>query len=157
MLPVLLALGVLLVGCGPAGGGETDSRPPAPVPIEDLPPVNPDTLAPPVANGEPMPPAEEAAGIPPYPDATVHMRDPRPRPFRAIQAFTRTPWDSVAAFYEEGLPGWEVIHAEDVVIFRKGPGDQATVTISPWRAEDLPPGAPPVLQQARTAIGAAWR
>lgn len=116
-----------------------------------------DTLPPPVANGEPMPDADDAAGIPPYPGAIVHMRDPSPRPHHVIQAFTPDRWETVAAFYEESLPGWETVSAPDMVIFRKGPGDLASLTVSPWQYEDLASDAPAVLREARAAIGAAWR
>ena len=154
----LALAGALLAGCRAESGGQATLQPTAEnAASEELPQADPDSLPPPVANGQPMPPAERAAGIPPYPDAIVHMRDPGPRPFHVVQAFTPVAWDSVVAFYQERLPEWEMTRAEDMVLFRKGPGDQATVSVSPWRYQDLPLDAPSVLHDARTAIGAAWR
>lgn len=123
--------------------------------VRPAPTANPDTLPQAVANGEPMPPAELAAGIPPYPNATVYVRHPARRSSHWIQAFTFDTWDQVTAFYEEQLPGWKVTKQAHVVVFEKEP-DQAAITISPWAYETLPEDAPRVLREARTAIGAAW-
>ena len=73
-----------------------------------------------------------------------------------VHAFTPDPWERVAAFYEESLPGWRMIRTKDAIIFQKEP-DQAAVTISPWDFGALPAEAPEVLRGARTAIGIAWR
>ncbi|CAN5272412.1 hypothetical protein BH18GEM1_BH18GEM1_09650 [soil metagenome] len=155
----LAIVAVLLMGCGagdrsadlPAGDSASGRAAPEARAEES------DTLPPPVANGEPMPYAEDAAGIPPYPGAIVHLRDTSPRPFHVIEAFTPDPWEKVAAFYEESLDGWVVTHGVDMMIFHMGPDDQATITVAPWLQQDLPPDAPRVLLQARTSIGAAWR
>lgn len=117
---------------------------------------DPDTIVPPVPNGEPMPPAEEAGGIPPYPGATVWMASRAPSSNHRVTAFTPDPWDRVSAFYQESLPGWRMIRTKDVVVFQKEP-DQAAVTVSPWGSADAPRNAPEVLRSARTAIGIAWR
>lgn len=131
---------------------ETTPAPPAPRTEA----ADPDRILPPVPNGEPMPPAEEAAGIPPYPGATVWMASRAPASTHRVTAFTSDPWDRVSAFYEESLPGWRMIRTKDVVVFQKEP-DQAAVTISPWGSGDVPGNAPEVLRSARTAIGMAWR
>jgi len=154
-LLALVLIGALVAGCGDriAPGSAVDRTALEATGAA----VDPDTIPQPVPNGKPMPAAEDAAGIPPYPGATVHVRNPRPRRYRVIQAFTPDSWEQVAAFYEESLPGWKVTKARDMVIFRKEPGDQASVTVSLWLYEDLPPDAAQVLRDARTAIGAAWR
>lgn len=144
-----------MAGCGDRGAA--DSAPDRTALEAARASGRPDTIPQPVPNGEPMPAADNAAGILPYPGATVHVRNPHPRRYHVIQAFTPDSWDRVAAFYAENLPGWKVTRARDMVIFQKGPGDEASVTVSPWLYEDLPPDAPQVLHDARTAIGAAWR
>ncbi len=103
-----------------------------------------------------MPAAELAAGISPYPGATVWMANRSPSSTYRMQAFTPDPWERVAAFYEESLPGWRVIRRRDGVVFQKEP-DQASVIVSPWDYGSLPPNAPNALKAARTSIGAAWR
>ncbi len=150
LLPVALAFGCADVDNPDMGRDQRTLKAPRVRPA-----VNADTLPPAVPNGEPMPPAELAAGIPPYPNATVYVRQPAPRSSHWIQAFTFDTWDQVAAFYEESLPGWKVTRQATVVVFEKEP-DQAAITISPWAYQDLPDDAPRVLREARTAIGAAW-
>lgn len=150
LLPVALAFGCADVDSPDMGRDQRTLRAPRVRPA-----VDPDTLPPAVPNGEPMPPAELAAGIPPYPNATVYVRHPAPRSSHWFQAFTFDTWDQVAAFYEESLPGWKVTRQATVVVFEKEP-DQAAITVSPWAYQDLPDDAPRVLREARTAIGAAW-
>lgn len=116
----------------------------------------PTLYEPPVANGEPMPPAETAGGIPPYPNATVYVRNREPRTMRRLEAFTFDSWDRVVEFYHQELPTWTYRQAQDTAVFTKEP-DQASIVISPWDYQDLPDDAPEVLRRARTAIGAAWR
>lgn len=102
-----------------------------------------------------MPAATDAGGVTPYPDAIVHMRSARRSPYFIMEAFTPDSWEDVVAFYEDSLIGWAREEAGDMVIFELD--DQAAVTISPWEYQSVPPGSPQVLQNARTAIGAAWR
>ncbi|MGH7570774.1 MAG: hypothetical protein ACREMK_02885 [Gemmatimonadota bacterium] len=127
-----------------------------PAPPSTVAAVDPDTLAPPTPDGEPMPAAEAAAGIPPYPGATVWMLSRTPSSTFRVQAFTPDSWDRVAAFYKDSLPGWRMVRAKDVIIFQKEP-DQAAITISEWDYGVLPPSAPEALREARTAIGTSWR
>jgi hypothetical protein len=116
-----------------------------------------DTLPPPVADGQPMPAARDAAGIPPYPGATVWMVNPAPASTYRVNAFTADPKERVVAFYQESLPGWRMVRTRnDIVVFQKEP-DQAAVTVSDWDASKLGPGDADVLRGARTAIGTAWR
>lgn len=150
LLPAALALGCGEVDNPDMGRDRRTLRAP-----RTRPSVNADTLPPAVPNGQPMPPAELAAGIPPYPNATVYVRQPAPRSSHWVQAFTFDTWDQVTAFYEENLPGWKVTKQATVVVFEKEP-DQAAITISPWAYQVLPDDAPRVLREARTAIGTAW-
>ncbi|HET9582401.1 MAG TPA: hypothetical protein VFP76_06255 [Gemmatimonadota bacterium] len=116
-----------------------------------------DTIPPPVPDGEPMPAATDAAGIPPYPGAIVHMITAAPASTYRVNAFTRDPKEQVVAFYQESLPGWRMIRSpDDIVVFQKEP-DQAAVTISDWDGSVLGPEAEEELRRARTAIGTAWR
>jgi hypothetical protein len=116
-----------------------------------------DTIPPPVADGEPMPAAREAAGIPPYPGAIVRMINPARASTYRVNAFTPDPKERVVAFYQESLPGWRMVRTRnDIVVFQKEP-DQAAITISDWDASKLGPGDAEVLKGARTAIGTAWR
>ncbi len=150
LLPAALALGCGEVDNPDMGRDMRTLRTP-----RGRPAVNADTLPPAVPNGQPMPPAELAAGIPPYPNATVYVRHPAPRSSHWVQAFTFDTWDQVTAFYEENLPGWKITKQATVVVFEKEP-DQAAITVSPWAYQDLPDDAPRVLREARTAIGTAW-
>lgn len=116
-----------------------------------------DTIPPPVPDGQPMPAAREAAGIPPYPGAIVHMISDAPASTYRVNAFTPDPQEQVVAFYQESLPGWRMIRSPDnIVVFQKEP-DQAAVTISDWDGSVLGPEAEEGLRRARTAIGTAWR
>jgi hypothetical protein len=111
----------------------------------------------PVANGDPMPPAEEAAGAIPYPGAVVWMRVERPpSAFEAIDAFTPDSFLQVVAFYDRALADWRRTVAEDAVTYHRDP-EVASLIVSPWLGEDVPEGSPAVLRQARTSIGLAWR
>lgn len=158
----LVRLALLASALPAACGGDQDrgrevaatetAEAPAPRPAE----ADPDTIPPPVPDGEPMPPAETAAGIPPYPGAIVWMPERAPSSTYRVNAFTPDTWERVAAFYQDGLPGWRMIRTRDVIVFQKEP-DQAAITISPWDFGALAPDAPEPLRKARTAIGAAWR
>jgi hypothetical protein len=104
-----------------------------------------------------MPAARDAAGIPPYPGATVWMVDPGPASTYRVNAFTPDPKERVVAFYQESLPGWRMVRTRnDIVVFQKEP-DQAAVSIADWDASKLGPGAVDVLTRAKTSIGTAWR
>ena len=116
-----------------------------------------DTIPPPVVDGQPMPAARDAAGIPPYPGAIVRMINRAPASTYRVNAFTPDPKERVVSFYRESLPGWRMIRTRnDIVVFQKEP-DQAAITISDWDASKLGPGGADVLRTARTAIGTAWR
>ncbi|MGH7550025.1 MAG: hypothetical protein ACREMD_09980 [Gemmatimonadota bacterium] len=144
-----------LTACNRDRGGSATEETAAPPP-PSVAAVNPDTIPPPSANGEPMPAAVTAAGIPPYPGATVWMLSRAPASAFRVQAFTPDPWDRVAAFYEESLPGWRMVRTKDAVVFQKEP-DQAAIMISPWNYGVLPASAPEALREARTSIGTSWR
>lgn len=154
----LLALALALASCA---GSDEEAAPGTPAPAEppaaaaDAPlDVSP---ASPVRNGAPMPPAEQAGGIPPYPGAVVYVRLPRSNPeIRSLEAFTPDPYETVVAFYDSALPGWDRVRDPEVVLYDAG-GDRAAVTVSVWDHDQVPPAAPAVLKDARTAIGAAWR
>lgn len=152
--PRLLAaptLAYLLAACG---GAAPD---PAAEPVAPSTAAAADTILPPVSDGEPMPAARDAAGIPPYPGAIVHMISAAPASTYRVNAFTADPQEQVVAFYQESLPGWRMIRSRDnIVVFQKEP-DQAAVTISDWDGSVLGPEAEEGLRRARTAIGAAWR
>ena len=76
---------------------------------------------------------------------------------RSFEAYTPDEWTRVVAWFDSqlGPPAWSRKQAEDMVIYEKG--DEAAITVSPWQAEELRPGAPEYMQGAQTAIGAAWR
>ncbi len=105
-----------------------------------------------------MPPAENAGGIPAYPGARVHTDREQTEEMRSFQAYTPDEWERVVAWFDSqlGPPAWSRAVAEDMVIYEKGE-DEAAITVSPWDAEELRPGAPAFMADARTAIGAAWR
>jgi hypothetical protein len=155
--PGLLAaasLAFLLTACG-GEGPDTANRTASPAPRPAA--LAADTIPPPIPNGEPMPAARDAAGIPPYPGATVWMVDPGPASTYRVNAFTPDPKERVVAFYQESLPGWRMVRTRnDIVVFQKEP-DQAAVSIADWDASKLGPGAVDVLTRARTSIGTAWR
>ncbi|MGH7588735.1 MAG: hypothetical protein ACRELU_09095 [Gemmatimonadota bacterium] len=144
----------LLAACG-GEGADTASE--ALVPDTTSAAVVNDTIPPPVADGEPMPAARDASGIPPYPGAVVRMVNAAPASTYRVNAFTPDPMERVVAFYQESLPGWRMVRTRnDIVVFQKEP-DQAAITISDWDASKLGPGAAEVLRGARTVIGTAWR
>lgn len=116
----------------------------------------PATLLEPVPNGGPMPAADAAGGIPPYPGAIVQTRFPTDDPMMMIEAYTPDDWQAVAAFYQAALAGWRHVAAEDMVLFERTDG-QAAITISPWDYQDLNADALPVHRDARTIIGSAWK
>ncbi|MDX1623442.1 MAG: hypothetical protein R3199_05635 [Gemmatimonadota bacterium] len=110
-----------------------------------------------IANGGPMPPAEQAGGIPPYPDAVVWTRAPRDTSeYRSLEAFTPDSVRRVITFYDSLLPGWTKRKAKDTVIYEK-PGEEAAVTVQQWDGDKTPPGSAEPLKRANTAIGTAWR
>lgn len=119
------------------------------------------TLARPIVpNGSPMPAAARVGGVPPYPGAVVWIRFPHNKTgLRSMEAFTPDPPAAVEAFYDSALGGggpWKKRVAKDMVIYEKGE-DQAAITVNPWDAAALPKGSAKPLQEANTAIGAAWR
>lgn len=116
----------------------------------------PATLLAPVPNGGPMPAADAAGGIPPYPGAIVQTRFPTDDPMMMIEAYTPDDWQAVAAFYQESLAGWRHVAGEDMVLFERTDGE-AAITISPWDYQDLNADALPVHRDARTIIGSAWK
>lgn len=155
--PGLLAVAIVSCLLAACGGGRPDTASESPSPGTTSPARAADTIQPPIPNGEPMPPARDAAGIPPYPGATVWMVDPGPASTYRVNAFTPDPKERVVAFYQESLPGWRMIRTRnDIVVFQKEP-DQAAVSIADWDASKLGPGAVDVLTRARTSIGTAWR
>lgn len=141
----------------PDGGGDPSLAPASPpdtssFAVAEPPPIRQGF----VPNGSPMPAAETAAGIPPYPNAVVHVIQPRRSEVHYLEAFTPDPWEVVVDYYTRRLTGWTMVRAEDTVIFEQVP-DRAAVTVQPWELENAPAGQPEVLTRARTAIGAAWR
>jgi hypothetical protein len=108
--------------------------------------------------GGPMPRAETAGGIPPYPGAAVRTAREQTPEMRSFEAYTPDEWTRVVAWFDSqlGPPAWSRVQAEDMVIYQKGE-DEAAITVSPWQPELLRPGAPEYMQRAQTAIGAAWR
>lgn len=154
-LAPLLVLALVPSACG---GGSEETAPDAPPPDSALAgDPGPATLLPAGRNGGPMPPVEEARGIPPYPNAIVHVRLPRNTPgMRSLESFTTDPWETVVAFYDSALPGWTRVVDDEVVIYDSG-GDSAAVTVMPWNGDEVPAGQAEILYAARTAIGTAWR
>ena len=111
----------------------------------------------PIANGDPMPPAERAAGAPPYPNAVVWMRWERPpSEFEAVEAFTPDSFLQVVAWYDQALADWRRTVAKDAVHYHRDP-NVASLIVSPWEGEAVPEGSPDALRRARTSIGLAWR
>jgi hypothetical protein len=111
----------------------------------------------PVANGDPMPPAERTGGAPPYPNAVVWMRWERPpSEFDAIEAFTPDSFLQVVAYYDVALADWRRTVAQDAVHYHLDP-NVATLIVSPWDGQVIPEDGPEALRQARTSIGLAWR
>ena len=116
------------------------------------------TLVGALPDGGPMPPAEDAAGIPPYPGARVHTSRAQTSEMRSFEAYTPDEWTSVVAWFDSqlGPPAWSRLRAEDMVIYEKG-DDEAAITVSPWEGESLQPGVAEYMREARSVIGAAFR
>ena len=142
------ALVVALAACGGSKGtGEAAEQPAA----EEGARLGP------VANGDPMPPAERTGGAPPYPNAVVWMRWERPpSEFDAIEAFTPDSFLQVVAYYDVALADWRRTVAQDAVHYHLDP-NVASLIVSPWEWQAIPEDGPETLRQARTSIGLAWR
>jgi hypothetical protein len=158
---VIIAILAAALACGrseePPGAGSPDSVAAAPRSGA----TGPDTMVTLVGTlpeGGPMPPPEQAAGIPSYPGASVHTSRAQTSEMRSFEAYTPDEWSRVVAWFDSqlGPPAWSRLEAEDMVIYEKGQ-DEAAITISPWEGESLKPGVPEFMRQARTAIGAAFR
>ena len=108
-------------------------------------------------NGDPMPPADQAGGVPPYPNAIVWESHPRPpSEFHTFAAFTPDTFLSVVAFYDRSLAEWRRTVAKDAVHYHLDP-NVASVIVSPWNGEQLGEGDPRELREMRTSIGIAWK
>lgn len=129
----------------------------APAAGEAVPEDSAATLVGILPEGGPMPAAESAGGIPPYPGAAVRTAREQTPEMRSFEAYSPDEWTRVVAWFDSqlGPPAWSRKQAEDMVIYEKG--DEAAITVSPWQPEELRPGAPQYMQGAQTAIGAAWR
>lgn len=162
----MVAIAILAAALACAG---SDDAPDAPSPDSvdvDATPTTAPTAAPDTAvtlvgtlpEGGPMPPAENAAGIPPYPGASVHTSQVQTSEMRSFEAYTPEEWSQVIAWFDSqlGPPAWSRLEAQDMVIYEKGE-DEAAITVSPWEGESLKPGVPEFMRNARTAIGAAFR
>lgn len=158
----ILLLAALAVFC--AGPDTPDDPPPPDTTADDASPRAPAvadttvTLVGTLPEGGPMPPAENTGGIPPYPGARIHVSREQTAEMRSFEAFTPDGQEEVVAYFDSqlGPPAWSRRAAEDMVIYQKG-DDEAAITVSSWEPEHLRPGAPAFIQEARTAIGAAWR
>jgi hypothetical protein len=145
---LLVALVTLLSACGGNGGSDDGAT--------EQPAQQGERLGP-VANGDPMPPAEQAAGAPPYPNAVVWMRWERPpSEFESVEAFTPDSFLQVVAWYDQSLADWRRTVAKDAVHYHRDP-NVASLIVSPWEGEVLPQDSPEALRRARTSIGLAWR
>lgn len=111
-----------------------------------------------IPSGSPMPAAEDAGGVPPYPGAAVYHRSRRSEPdLRAFEAFSEEPVDDVVEFYDRQLPSWRRVDARDADVWILEP-DRAAVTVSAWDRANAHPDLPRFLrEEARTVIGVAWR
>lgn len=116
------------------------------------------TLVGSLPEGGPMPPAESAGGIPPYPGASVRAARAQRSEMRSFDAYTPDEWTRVVAWFDSqlGPPAWSRLQAEDMVIYEKGE-DEAAITVAPWDGERLQPGVAEYQREARTVIGAAFR
>jgi hypothetical protein len=156
------ALLIAMLACG--GSDESPDTSPADSLALDSParPVaEPDTavtLVGSLPEGGPMPPAESAAGIPPYPGARVHTSRAQTPEMRSFEAYTPDEWTRVVAWFDSqlGPPAWSRVRAEDMVIYEKG-DDEAAITVSPWEGESLQVGVAEYMREARSVIGAAFR
>lgn len=161
---VAFVLALSFVACGGRGGDEA----PAPADtaaVADEPADEPadgldasaitDTIARVLRAGGPMPAAEEASGIPPYPTATTLLRGRHDPVYHTIEAFTEDAWTEVEAFYDARLEGWRKLKSEDTILYERG--EDAAITIVPWDGSQVPASAPEFLRRANAAIGVAWR
>jgi hypothetical protein len=159
---VIIAILAAALACGrseePPGAGSPDSVAAAPRSGAATGPDTMVTLVRTLPEGGPMPPPEQAAGIPSYPGASVHTSRAQTSEMRSFEAYTPDEWSRVVAWFDSqlGPPAWSRLEAEDMVIYEKGQ-DEAAITISPWEGESLKPGVPEFMREARTAIGAAFR
>ena len=145
---LLVALVTALSACNGNGGPDDAARQEPAQQAEQLGPR---------ANGAPMPPAERAAGAPPYPNAVVWMRWERPpSEFDAVEAFTPDSFLQVVAWYDRALADWRRTVAKDAVHYHLDP-NVASLIVSPWEGEAVPEESPEALRRARTSIGLAWR
>ena len=157
-----VALLIALLACG--GSAEAPDTADTDAAAPDSPPrlaATPDTavtLVGALPDGGPMPAAEDAGGIPPYPGASVHTSRAQTSEMRSFEAYTPDEWAAVVAWFDAqlGPPAWSRLRAEDMVIYEKG-DDEAAITVSPWEGESLQVGVAEYMRAARTAIGAAWR
>ena len=156
------ALLLAMLGCG------SDDDAPAAVSADSLGAVSqspsaatPDTavtLVGSLPEGGPMPPAESAGGIPPYPGASVRATRAQSSAMRSFEAYTPDEWTRVVAWFDSqlGPPEWSRLQAEDMVIYEKG-DDEAAITVAPWEGERLQQGVAEYQREARTVIGVAFR
>jgi hypothetical protein len=158
--------GALLIAVLACGGSDDDAPAAAStdsVAVVSAPPsaAAPDTavtLVGSLPEGGPMPPAESAGGIPPYPGASVRTARAQSSEMRSFEAYTPDEWTRVIAWFDSqlGPPAWTRLQAEDMVIYEKG-DDEAAITVAPWEGERLQPGVAEYMREARTVIGAAFR
>lgn len=166
LIPSIRAIsGAFLIAVFACGGSEdapavasADSAAPDSSPRTVAAPDSAVTLVGSLPEGGPMPPAENAAGIPPYPGARVRTSPAQSSELRSFEAFTPDEWTQVVAWFDTqlGPPGWSRLQAEDMVIYEKGE-DEAAITVAPWDGAGLQPGVAEYMREARTVIGAAFR
>ena len=159
-----LPLALLAFGLACAGGSDApdpglpDSTAPDVAPAAGR--IAPDTttLVGLLPDGGPMPDADRAGGVPPYPGATVRTTREQTSAMRSFEAYTADDWTRVVAWFDSrlGPPAWSRVQAEDIVVYERGE-DEAAITVSPWEPEHLPGEAPAYMRSAHTAIGVAWR
>jgi hypothetical protein len=165
LIPSLRAVpGALLIAVLACGGSDQapEAAPADSLAADPLRPVaEPDsavTLVGSLPEGGPMPPAQNAAGIPPYPGARIHTSKVQTSAMRSFEAYTPDEWTTVVAWFDSqlGPPAWSRLLAEDMVIYEKG-DDEAAITVSPWEGESLQVGVAEYMREARSVIGAAFR
>lgn len=150
-----------MLACGGSGDDAPAAASADSVAVSPAPSAAPDTavtLVGSLPEGGPMPPAESAGGIPPYPGASVRTARAQSSEMRSFEAYTPDDWTRVVAWFDSqlGPPVWSRLQAEDMVIYEKG-DDEAAITVAPWDGERLQPGVAEYQRQARTVIGAAFR
>ena len=146
---LLLAVACALVACGGGGEPADSGQAAAQEPRADAPGA--------IDNGDPMPAAAEAYGVPPYPNAIVWTRYERqPSEFHTIEAFTADSFLQVVAFYDSALSEWRRTVAKDAVHYHQDP-NLATLIVAPWEGQDVPESGPDELRPMRTSIGLAWK